>query len=118
MTVHMRGFVYLVPVGEILAAEKDIVERNEMKTQIVRKGRAWIVSAVLLAGLVYSVLALSTHIAYASTCDCNEELFDAQQYCYQYFKSTGVYDFSCQSGHRIFRCSADPSNTWQIQACD
>ena len=37
-----------------------------MKAEIIKKGRTWIVGAALLAGLVYSSVALGTDAAFAA----------------------------------------------------
>jgi hypothetical protein len=54
-----------------------------MKAEPVRRGRVWLPSAALLAGLAYSVLALtlSSKPVYASSCDCQETLTDAGYFC-------------------------------------
>jgi hypothetical protein len=69
-----------------------------MREQQVRKGRMWIVVGVLLAGLAYSVLALTLTPSpvYASSCNCTEEGLEAAQVC------------SSHNGIRVFEC---PKNT-------
>lgn len=54
-----------------------------MRAETVHKGRVWALSAALLAGLVYSVFALgvNTKVAYASSCNCSEELAEGQAFC-------------------------------------
>jgi hypothetical protein len=46
-----------------------------MNMRSIRKARRAVVGALLLGGLAYSVLALNTKSAYASTCDCQEAYF-------------------------------------------
>ena len=74
-----------------------------------RTGRVVRVSAVgaLLAGLVYSAMALATP-AYASSCDCTEAHADAVEICDPY--SHGALEFFfCPTGtngdHFTFQCS-------------
>jgi len=54
-----------------------------MKIRFVGKERILLLCMALLAGLAYSVLALtlSTKPVYASSCDCIAEEEDAQQVC-------------------------------------
>lgn len=54
-----------------------------MKTRSVSQIRNWTLSAVVLAGLGYSMFAmtLSPKLAYASSCDCAELKTDANEWC-------------------------------------
>jgi len=79
-----------------------------MKTQFMLDARRWLLSALLLAGLVYSVLGLTltTNHVYASSCDCNEAFEDATYICgVAHLQVTG---FTCPVGSGqdqfSFRC--------------
>jgi hypothetical protein len=74
-----------------------------MSAQGVRRARVWGLGAVLLAGLMYSVLAvtLSTPPVYASSCDCNEAAQDAAELCWQYGRAS-VEQFYCPLGGDMF----------------
>jgi hypothetical protein len=64
-----------------------------MKSQAVRRMGKWIGSAVLLAGLAYSVLALtSARPVYASSCNCGEERAEASDFCQS---RGGIVHFVC-----------------------
>jgi hypothetical protein len=92
-----------------------------MKNTFVRKGQAWIVGLVLLAGLTYSVLALSEPTAYAkTTCTCTEEQQDAHSYCLNYFNDSTLLQYVCPSlpGHYFFVCQGDPIRAGHTVACD
>jgi hypothetical protein len=81
-----------------------------MRTQITRVVGTSIVSLALLAGLAYSVLALTPKRVYASSCNCTEEESDANTFCYVHglvgvdpntfecFPADGYYYFSCLGG--------------------
>jgi hypothetical protein len=100
--------------------KKSIAERNSMKTQIVRKGRTWIVSAVLLAGLAYSVLALYAQPAYASNCtDCATEQVEAMTYCFDNFGSGDLASFHCGANFTSYNfvCSFDPQHQFHSDSC-
>ncbi len=84
-----------------------------MKTRAVMKAWRVIASGVLLAGLLYSVLALTAKPVYASGCDCFEARQDAEEICSAYgglrsiscnSTSTTVYAF-CYEGVIPFPCS-------------
>lgn len=90
-----------------------------MKTQIVRKGGAWIGSAVLLAGLAYSVLALNTQTVYASNCtDCASEQSEAELFCFETYSDGTLATFNCHplaTGYN-FTCLADPRQVY-VDSC-
>jgi hypothetical protein len=65
-----------------------------MKAQLITKGPIWAVSAVLLAGLAYSLLAFNAKPVYASSCDCSEALEDAIGFCQTQYHSQ-VEFFQC-----------------------
>jgi|HubBroStandDraft_6_1064221.scaffolds.fasta_scaffold430710_2 hypothetical protein len=85
-----------------------------MKTRNEKKKWKWIVSVVLLAGLVYSVTALSpsTKPVYASSCDCVEARQDALEICKAIDPNNyGLLLFQCPTGsaqdHFDFLCRPD-----------
>ena len=70
-----------------------------MKTRIVDKTPIWALNAILLAGLIYSVLALTPTSAYASShCFSNAECQEAQQDAQEICASSG-------SSLTAFRCN-------------
>jgi hypothetical protein len=73
-----------------------------MKKPFLRKVRAWAISAGLFAGIVYSVLALTSKPVYASSCDCDEAYTDAQEFCTSEFPGQQVYTFDCPLGQPNF----------------
>ncbi len=68
-----------------------------MKLVCVRTARLWGMGAILLAGLVYSVFALTlpTKQVYASSCDCTEAHQDAIEIC---SGQGGLQHFGCPVG--------------------
>jgi hypothetical protein len=86
-----------------------------MKGQIVRTSRVWVVSAVLLVGLVYSLLALNITPVYASSCDCDQDdLVAATQACIHMGAAWRFDNWACPNvyGEVEFWC-LDGSNTVQ-----
>jgi hypothetical protein len=81
--------------------------------QIARATRVFVSTAVLVAGLVYSVLALSINapIARATSCDCTEAAQDAIEYCQHYSPNEWPQLFTCPTGsgqdHFNFNCVGD-----------
>ena len=65
-----------------------------MREQQIRKGRVWVLGGIVLAGLVYSVLALTLTATpvYASSCNCSEEFTEAYQFCASHL---GILSFGC-----------------------
>ena len=81
----------------------------------------WTLSVTLLTGLVYSALALSTHTAHASSCDCVEEEFDAHSYCQQHYGNFDLETFVCPiPGYNEygFVCKYDPQGLFRVFPCD
>lgn len=82
-----------------------------------------ICGTALLVGLTYSVLALTLtpKTAYASVCDCDEALVDAQEYCVSIGFSGYVGAFSCPQGpgpyYALFKCEEDTIH-WHAAVCD
>jgi hypothetical protein len=90
-----------------------------MKTRFAKVCR-WVGSSALLAGLLYSVLALTvtTPVARASSCsDCSESQFDAATIC----SMTGAVltSFTCPYGVNQdefrFKCSDHPNQFYTLQ---
>jgi hypothetical protein len=83
-----------------------------MKIQLIQKVRIWAVSAVLLAGVLYSMLALKTEPVYASSCDCVEALQDGKEFC---ASRGGVKLFSCNPTQSSFfvECN-DSGQLWDL----
>jgi hypothetical protein len=75
------------------------IEEDEMKTDVIKKGRPWVVGALLLAGLVYSALAFTTKTAYASSCDCAEAGQDAGNDCLAH--NSYLFQFWCDPSHNF-----------------
>jgi hypothetical protein len=74
-----------------------------MKKDTAIKICKWTAGAALLACMAYSVLGLTiaTQPAYASTCDCSEEEFEAFQYC-QPFGGIATFECPVTSGGTTF----------------
>jgi hypothetical protein len=68
-----------------------------MTTSILKVARRWSVFAALVAGLTYSLLALKAQPAYASSCDCNEAVQDAFEYCLNQY-GVGAGSYTCPFG--------------------
>jgi hypothetical protein len=68
-----------------------------MKREVLTTARNWIAGSVLLAGLIYSVSAItvSAKPVYASSCNCSEEELEAQSFC---SGRGGVNFFQCPIG--------------------
>jgi len=66
-----------------------------MKTGAVRKARMLALSVTFLGVFVYSILALSTKPAYASSCDCTEAHEEALEICNP---NGGLLVFACPVG--------------------
>jgi hypothetical protein len=84
-------------------------EASEMKAETYEKVGRWVVGFVLLSGLVYSMVILSTESAYASGCNCpTQAQYDAQATCAgrggvqnvwcPVFNNPNEYEFRCGSG--------------------
>jgi hypothetical protein len=85
----------------------------------VTKASYWSLGAVVLAGFVYSVLALSPQSAYASSCLCGAEEIESEAYCNATFGSSTLSDWVCPLGDRYsFACAADPHHTVMTPMCD
>jgi hypothetical protein len=93
-------------------AAKSTKEERKMRSEAVRKGKIWAVSVVLLAGLVYSLLALTltAEPAYASSCDCHEDFTDASTFCAVQYGDFQLTTFTCPVGPQqnefTFQCRA------------
>ena len=87
-----------------------------MKTQWVRSGGSYVATAVLLGGILYSILVLTVtpRSAYASSCDCTEELQDAKEFCSTTYGNPNLSGFACPDGNTVVvRCAANPGQAWQ-----
>lgn len=88
-----------------------------MKTRLLTKGRSWVLSAAVLAGLVYSLLALTVtpKVAYATSCDCAEEHQDALEWCAEE-GMPGLETFQCPTSddHYIFTCTNAGEQPWDF----
>jgi hypothetical protein len=76
--------------------------------------------SAVLAGLVYSLLVLTTSHVYAASCDCTQDQFDASQYCFSNYNSPGLTFFRCpapDSSHYEFACAGDPLHHSRVFAC-
>jgi hypothetical protein len=69
-----------------------------MKAQIMMKIGKWIGCGALLSGLAYSVLALTVSVrpTYASSCNCDDEVLAAAEFCGQYDEA--LIGFVCPYG--------------------
>ena len=91
-----------------------------MKAQALRKIGNWTASAALLAGILYSVLALNTESVYATSCNCAEEQQDAEQFCSATYGGDGLLAyFQCpvDGSYYLFVCEFD-NNTPYLFPCD
>jgi hypothetical protein len=93
-----------------------------MKTETLRMVRVSVVSAALLVGLGHSILALTltSKPAYASSCNCTEEIQDAKAFCESQFGSPTVRWFDCPTSNNSYlvRCEADPNGVTYAFYCD
>jgi hypothetical protein len=92
-----------------------------MKAQILRKIVNLTAGAALLTGIAYSGLALRAKPVYASSCNCTEELQDAERYCATHYNGQFlVWPFICPSGngYYTFICYYDPFQNYHDVACD
>jgi hypothetical protein len=84
-----------------------------MKARVLRNGRAWVVSAVFLAGLMYSVLAFNAKPVYASSCDSDTELGDADAYCQaigEVAVANGTFECFPNQGFAVFYCEVESTS--------
>ena len=88
-----------------------------MKAQVPRLACTSIASLFLLAGLVYSALALAPTPVYAAACDCNEELQDATILCNEVHGNvvhficpynTNQYFVQCSTGQQFTPFCGNP----------
>ncbi len=77
-----------------------------MKRDTLRKASKWAISMTILAGLAYSILALTKEPSYAASCNCPENYLDAEEYCQQTTGHSAVGQFVCTptSGFYRFTC--------------
>jgi len=81
-----------------------------MNTQIVRKARTWIGSAILLAGISYAALTLTIKPTYAASCDCVEARQDAEEICAAEGSSLKGFGCNPSQDHFIFQCANGNDN--------
>ena len=70
-----------------------------MKAKVKKLGE-WAAGAVVLSGLIYSVLGLTLNArpVYAASCDCVEAEDDAGEYCLAHTGSYALSYFECPLG--------------------
>lgn len=79
-----------------------------------------LLGVVLLAGLVYSVLALNVTPAYAVSCDCSNDQLEAENYCNLHFRHPDLSYFACAPNGApdyFFRCFYDPNQALHYGQC-
>src|SRR5215813_2443468 len=96
----------------------------QMRIESFRRASLLTLSVLLLAGLTYSVVAitLTPESVHASSCDCNQALNEAMLSCLQDFHNWQVSDFQCPvslGGTEVFlyKCVSDPSQTLRGAGC-
>lgn len=91
-----------------------------MKQRVVKNIRTSLLSVVLVAGLVYAVLALSTMPASASNyCDdCQNGPIDAYFFCWNNYGSPQFASFDCLgNGYYVVQCYYDPQQLVWTNPC-
>jgi hypothetical protein len=77
-----------------------------------------VIYVTMLLGLGYSLQVVTSKVAYASTCNCTEELQDAEDFCLLEYGDGGVDYFQCpEDGYYVVYCAADPHRPW-ANPCD
>src|SRR5260370_30607775 len=77
-----------------------------MTIPIVKSARLWALHGLLLAGFVYSALALNVKPVYASSCtpaQCDEAWTDAIEFC------------GAEAAVRAFYCPFADGSVWEVQ---
>jgi hypothetical protein len=73
----------------------------EMRVQMIKKTRRLLLYAVLLCGMAFSAMTLTSSTAYAA-CDCQRIANDAFEYCSVY---GGLQYFICNESEVHFKCA-------------
>lgn len=96
-----------------------------MRVNNLRNRCTLVVSAVFVAGLVYSSLCvvLTPKQVYATSCDCLETKADAEQNCQVNFGNSELSSYSCPwtvggTQEAFFVCAADPQGIQRRWPCN